>query len=163
MDTRDYFIKAIDFLLKEKKKTRAEIVRFMNVDPPQITSFMNKKINFSESKREKIADFFNKEYIDMLIMGKNIAEKNKPYDETTKKDTEINQDIVTKFSTPEEGVAANQALLKIEKFNKKLFYRTVGDLKYMAEKLEEGIEPEPLIENTPTITQIGRASCRERV
>lgn len=62
------------------------------------------------------------------------------------------QETIKKFKTPEKGLSANQALLKIEKLDERLFWRTVADLEYMAKKLEQGIKPEPLLLDSNTIS-----------
>jgi transcriptional regulator with XRE-family HTH domain len=73
MDSRDYIIKAFERLMSEKEDTtQKEIADFMGIDPPVLNQFLKKTRNFSEKKREDLANFFNMTYMEMLFLGKDI-------------------------------------------------------------------------------------------
>lgn len=72
MDSRDYIIKAFKHLAHEGKNTQKEVADKIGEDTNQLNEFLNKKRNFSEKKRERIASFWDMSYMDMLFLGKEL-------------------------------------------------------------------------------------------
>ncbi|WP_035242162.1 hypothetical protein [Desulfobacter vibrioformis] len=72
-----------------------------------------------------------------------------------------NNKIDNNFRKPQKGQDAINALLVIENINEQIFRRTVADLELIAEKLEEGAIPSPLI-SIPENKSLGELKTQEK-
>ena len=129
MDSRDYMIKAFKYLAHERKHTQKEVAESVGENTNQLNEFLNKKRNFSEKKRERIAVFFGMTYIDMLILGKELeAISTMPppptEDELNQRIDERVNHILKSDNQPQDPIFSTDDLLSAE------FQEQVIDLLY---------------------------------
>ncbi len=110
-DIQKIFTSAVKFLLSESKKngkkiSQAQIAKHIGVEPPSLSGYLNGHINYSETKRIQISDFFDKSYLDMLNIGQQIndgilPEKNSPIElKENKKDAPASSSGAEANKTP---------------------------------------------------------------
>jgi len=83
-DSQEVFVAGIKYLIKEKKKEAkkrgdkfrlVDIASHINVDPNNLSGFLNFHRNYSETKRMALADFFDKSYFKVLDIGREVLER----------------------------------------------------------------------------------------
>ncbi len=74
MQTTEYFRKALLSFLNEDV-TQSKIADALKIQRPLMNDFLKGRRNFSEDRKETIAEYFGKTYLDMLLIGHNLVEK----------------------------------------------------------------------------------------
>lgn len=74
MQTTKYFRKALLSFLNEDI-TQSKIADALNIQRPLMNDFLKGRRNFSEDRKETIAEYFGKTYLEMLIIGHSLVEK----------------------------------------------------------------------------------------
>lgn len=114
MESRDYIIKAFEHLLPQKPgRTQKDVADFLGVQPPQLNGFLKKTRNFSEKKREMLAEFFDMTYIEMLFLGRDLTNGKPIADNSTLKME--SSDMKLKFEMSQKlvkSLESENALLK---------------------------------------------------
>ncbi|MCP3899656.1 MAG: DUF4065 domain-containing protein [Desulfobacteraceae bacterium] len=77
MKTTDLFRIALKYKLQDTKTTQKSLAQGIGFEPSHISRYITKDINFSENKRDIIAEYFNMTSLDMLTLGNEVIEKNK--------------------------------------------------------------------------------------
>lgn len=90
MKTTDIFRKALMSFFNDKL-TQSVLADSLGIQRPLMNDFIKGRRNFSEERREKISEFLGKTYLEMLILGKRLAdqEAGKERPEETKYDTPL--------------------------------------------------------------------------
>lgn len=65
----DYFRIALKYKLKENELKQKELAVKIGFEPQYINNYLNASINFSEKKRDTIAEYFNMTSLEMLNLG----------------------------------------------------------------------------------------------
>ncbi|MGE0084308.1 MAG: helix-turn-helix domain-containing protein [Desulfococcaceae bacterium] len=73
MENKKYFTIALRHIMNSKKITQKVLGENINVDQRHISALLNNKKNFSDSKKEQIANFFGTTHLDMLILGRELS------------------------------------------------------------------------------------------
>lgn len=126
---------------KKTGRTQSELAKLLGINESTIKRYEKDASRIPVSIVSKIALLCDEDEIWLFTGKTNIALK-----------ANSDNKIQIKFKTQDEGSAAINALLEIEKINEQTFLRTVADLKFIAGKLKEGATPGPLIavpENKP--------------
>ena len=75
-DTQKIFVLAVKHLLADAKKKKGikqvDLADHIGSTPNNLSGFLNFHRNYSEAKRDNIADFFGKTYMEMLDLGKQL-------------------------------------------------------------------------------------------
>jgi transcriptional regulator with XRE-family HTH domain len=75
-DTRELFVKAVKKIMAEKGLRQKELADDLNMTANDVSGFLNLNAskNFSEARREQMAEYLGYSYIDLLIMGNELEE-----------------------------------------------------------------------------------------
>ena len=73
MKASEIFKYAVRFLLEETKTKRSVLADSTKIPRPHLTAYLNGDRGFSEDKRDIIAAFFGNTYLEMLLLGHQLA------------------------------------------------------------------------------------------
>ena len=78
MKAPEIFKNAVIFLLEKTETKRSVLADSTEIPRPHLTSYLNGDRGFSEDKRELIAQYFGKTYLEMLNLGHQLATGTEP-------------------------------------------------------------------------------------
>lgn len=114
MNPSDYFRKAVEHLLDEKQMKQLELAKRMKEKPTSINDFIRGRRNFSEKRKEKIAQILGTTYVEMLLLGRELADKENP--PAPKKLSGLpHQAIIEQFQDKETARRINHMLVELER------------------------------------------------
>lgn len=75
MKASDFFRKAVIDLMEETGTRQSVLADSLGIKRPHMNSYLKGRRGFSENKREEIANFFGKTYLEVLDLGRGIFQK----------------------------------------------------------------------------------------
>ena len=129
-------------LLNSKRGLASELARTIGKDPSFINSIKkNKPVNGLHLKAVELI-FGPQKVLELLSLNEYIP----PKEVDNGQDIPNTKSMIKNFfRLPQKGQDAINALLKIEHIDEQTFRRTVADLEFIADKLNEGASPGPLV------------------
>lgn len=117
MNPSDYFRKAVIHLLEEKEMKQLFLAKKMKENPPTLNDFIKGRKNYSDKKKEKIATILGTTYVDMLQLGRELDEAERPQPRPAGKNYVPlpHKDIINQFQDKETARQINQMLVDIER------------------------------------------------
>ncbi|MCP3923368.1 MAG: helix-turn-helix transcriptional regulator [Desulfobacterales bacterium] len=129
MKSTDLFIKSVESYISKKNK-QSVIADALNISRPHFNSFLKGKRGFSEEKMEIIAAYFGKTYLEMLVLGQElfnkennisakepeILSKNNDLDDHQDK---LHSEVIKKFKQKKLAKECNMKMVELEKLDPK--------------------------------------------
>lgn len=135
MDASDFFRKAVVYKLKEKKQTQVWLAKKLKIAPPDLNSFLKGGRNFSENRKEKLAQILGTTYIDMLILGRDLvdAERSPPGQPIEL----FQRQIINRFRDKDTALRLNQKLITIEAADPERYRQVVDYIDLVHEHIKK--------------------------
>lgn len=135
MQTSDLYRKALRYNLETKGVTQAAIAAHLGIQPQSVNDFLNGRRNFSQERQAEIARMMGTTYIDMLILGRKLAEQEThPLAPPDNVKPLPHAEIISKFINPETARKINEMLVEIEARDQDTYRKIEG---YIEAKYEE--------------------------
>ncbi|MDY6903715.1 MAG: helix-turn-helix transcriptional regulator [Thermodesulfobacteriota bacterium] len=123
MNASDFYRKAVKHYLKKIGMTQKELARRLNETAPHVNSFLKGERNFSEERKEKLAQIMGTTYIDLLNMGRDLADTERPLH---KKPPQTHDQIIKRFKDKKTAENINFMLVEIEHYDPER-YKQAGE------------------------------------
>lgn len=141
MEATDLYLKALQRYLDKGEATQAGLARDLGVTPQHLNGFIKGRRNFSEERKEELARLLGTTYIDMLFLGREIAEGEtasfQPVERKSGKVASLTHDeIISQFEDKETARKLNQMLVTIEKADPNRYKKIEGFITALYETLE---------------------------
>lgn len=69
MEPTEIFKVSFKYLLEKFNVTQVKIAEHIGVSPRSVNDYFGGRVNYSENRRQQIANFFGKTYLEMLNLG----------------------------------------------------------------------------------------------
>jgi len=78
MEPTEIFRTSLRYLLEKNDRSQADIARILKIAPQRLNDYLGQRVNFSEHRRQQIANLFNMTYLEMLNLGYRLATGSDP-------------------------------------------------------------------------------------
>ncbi len=128
MKSIDLYRKALISFLDEKN-TQSSLADALKFPRPNINDFLKGRRNFSEEKLQRIAAYFGKTYLEMLVLGQELFDKEnnvspKKETKTLSKNNDLNDhqdkqhsEVIKQFKQKKLAKECNMKMLELEKLD----------------------------------------------
>ncbi|WP_300463169.1 helix-turn-helix transcriptional regulator [Desulfobacula sp.] len=78
MEPTEIFKISFKHLLEKRNVTQVKIAEHIGVSPRSVNDYFGARVNYSEHRRQRIANFFGKTYLEMLNLGHQLTTGSDP-------------------------------------------------------------------------------------